>query len=87
LKVRVQELEKLLEEERSKGAKERAEAEASLKASLERVRTEAAEELKRHDEAAARQQEQQNELILALQVSFCFTILWHWLCMTALYVF
>lgn len=72
--MRVQELEKLLEEERSKGAKERAEAEASLKVSLERVRTEAAEELKRHDEAAARQQEQQNELILALQVSFCFTI-------------
>lgn len=68
--MKVQELEKLLEEERLKGAKERAEAEASLKVSLERVRTEAAEELKHHDEAAARQREQQNELILALQVSF-----------------
>lgn len=69
LKGRVDELEKLVEEERVKNSIERADAEASLKAALERVQLEATEELKRHNEAAARQQEQQNGIILALQVS------------------
>lgn len=70
LKLRAEELEKLLEEERFKISKERAEAEASLRAALDRIRLEAAEELKRHEETALRQQEQQNEIILALQVPF-----------------
>jgi hypothetical protein len=69
LKARVEELEKLLEEERLKISKERAEAEVSLRAALDRIRMEAAETLKRYEEAAVRQQEQQNDIILALQVS------------------
>lgn len=68
MKLRVGELEKLLEEERSKISKERAEAETSLRAALDRIRMEATEELKRHEETALRQQEQQNDIILALQV-------------------
>lgn len=67
LKARVEELEKLLEEERLKISKERAEAEVSLRAALDRIRMEAAETLKRYEEAAVRQQEQQNDIILALQ--------------------
>ncbi|KAG0628014.1 hypothetical protein M758_2G243900 [Ceratodon purpureus] len=67
LKSRVEELEKLLEEERLKISKERAEAEVSLRAALDRIRMEAAENLKRYEEAAVRQQEQQNDIILALQ--------------------
>ena len=68
LKSRVEELEKLLEEERLKTTKERAEAEASLRAASDRIRIEAAENLRRYEEAAVRQQEQQNDIILALQV-------------------
>lgn len=68
MKSRVEELERFLEEERSKISKERAEAEASLRAALDRIRMEAAEELKRHEETSLRQQEQQNDIILALQV-------------------
>lgn len=68
MKSRVDELEKFLEEERLKISKERAEAEASLRVAMDRIRTEAAENLKRYEEAAVRQQEQQNDIILALQV-------------------
>lgn len=64
----MEELQRCLEDERFKISKERADAEASLRASLDRIRMEAAEELKRHEEAAARQLEQQNNIIVALQV-------------------
>ncbi|XP_024376186.1 uncharacterized protein [Physcomitrium patens] len=67
LKMRMEELQRCLEDERFKISKERADAEASLRASLDRIRMEAAEELKRHEEAAARQLEQQNNIIVALQ--------------------
>ncbi|KAJ7143450.1 hypothetical protein O6H91_Y553300 [Diphasiastrum complanatum] len=63
----IAELEKRLTEERTQARMEREASEADYRASLERARIEAAEEMKRHVEAAARQQKQHLEVISALQ--------------------
>ncbi|CAM6105272.1 unnamed protein product [Calypogeia fissa] len=63
----IEELKKRLDEEFSQHQKERAEWEANLDASIERVRLEASEELKRQSDASARLQKQQQDTIADLQ--------------------
>lgn len=57
--------------------KERAEAEASLREELERVRNEALEELNSHKEAVSSMQMQQEDLLVLLKVQFSFISLQH----------
>jgi predicted KAP-like P-loop ATPase len=66
----IQELEKVLEDERMQHMKERAEAEGSLREELERVRNEALEELNSHKEAVSSMQMQQEDLLILLKVQF-----------------
>eukprot|EP01018_Ginkgo_biloba_P012851 Gb_37853 [translate_table: standard] len=68
-KATIAELEPQLEEERNQRRDERGKAEADLKAAIERVRSEALEELKRQSEAASRQQKEQLDVINKLQES------------------
>ncbi|KAH9316932.1 hypothetical protein KI387_018701, partial [Taxus chinensis] len=68
-KTTIAELEQQLEDERSQRRDEREKAEEDLKASVERVRLEALEEMKRQSEAAARQHKEQLDVITKLQES------------------
>ncbi|KAG6549660.1 hypothetical protein Mapa_008639 [Marchantia paleacea] len=66
-KCSIAELEKRLEEERDHKDKERFQAEANLRAAIERTRAESLEEQKRQHEISARLQKQQQDMIFDLQ--------------------
>lgn len=57
-----------MDEERNLRKEEREKAAADLKAALQRAHTEAQEEIKRHADAASKQQKEQQEIISKLQV-------------------
>lgn len=66
-KLNIDELGQQLEDERSQRRNDRQKAETDLKAAVERIRSEAAEELKRQAEAATCQLKEQLEMISKLQ--------------------
>ncbi|BBM97232.1 hypothetical protein MPTK1_1g04060 [Marchantia polymorpha subsp. ruderalis] len=66
-KCSIADLEKRLEEERDQKEKERFQAEANLRAAIERTRAESLEEQKRQHEISARLQKQQQDMIFDLQ--------------------
>lgn len=59
-----------MEEERDQKEKERFQAEANLRAAIERTRAESLEEQKRQHEISARLQKQQQDMIFDLQVTY-----------------
>lgn len=73
-KASIAELKTRLDEERDQRREEREKAAADLKASIQRVQSEAEEELKRVSDAASSREKEQQEVISKLQVvnSFCF---------------
>ena len=62
------ELKNLLDEEREQRKEDREKAVANLTASIQRVKTEAQEELKRLSDASLRRENEQQEIINKLQV-------------------
>ncbi|KAH7292730.1 hypothetical protein KP509_29G083000 [Ceratopteris richardii] len=66
-RINIDELKEQLEEERNQRRSEREKAEVDLKSAIDRVRSEAAEELKRHSDSAAQQLKEHLEMINKLQ--------------------
>lgn len=67
-KATIIELKNLLDEEREQRKEDREKAVANLTASIQRVKTEAQEELKRLSDASLRRENEQQEIINKLQV-------------------
>lgn len=67
-KASISKLETLLDEERELRRDEREKAAVNLKNSIQKVRTESQEELKRLSDAALRREKEQQEVIYKLQV-------------------